>query len=134
MAAYTGRVQTRPDRHGHQHRHQQPFAYIAIFLVLALGALAFVVATHRSADTGSGGTPGPGNAIDCPRGEPKGFELSDVEGHTQEEVEQWADAKGMTVRVVVLDGEPMAATMDYRSDRINTQVEAGVVTRYCGNY
>jgi hypothetical protein len=119
---------------GGSSRHQHPLAYIALFLVLALGALAIVVATHRSTDTGSGGTPGPDNAFDCPRGQPQGFSLSDVEGRSLEEVEDWARAKGITVRVVVKDGEPMAATMDYRSDRVNTQVEAGVVTRYCGNY
>jgi hypothetical protein len=40
----------------------------------------------------------------------------------------------MTVRVVKQDGESFPVTMDFRTDRINTQVEAGVVTRYCGNY
>jgi hypothetical protein len=120
--------------HGSYERHQHPLWAVALFLIAALGALAIVVGSQGAPDTGSGGTPGPDNPADCPRGTPDGFKLSDVEGKTLDEVEHWAGGRGMSVRVVMEDGRPMAVTMDYRTDRINTQVEAGVVTRYCGNY
>lgn len=120
--------------HGRFESHQHPLVYVAVFLAFALGALAITTATHKAPDTGSGETPGPANSMDCTRGKPQGFTLSDVEGKTLEEAEQWAAGRGMTVRVVMLDGEPRAVTQDYRPDRVNTQVEAGVVTRYCGNY
>ncbi len=121
------------ETHGKYAKHQHPWIYVLIFLVIALGALAVTTASHKSADTGAGETPGPPSAMDCPRGEPKGFSLSDVEGKQLSEVESWAAGKGMTVRVVMEDGQSLPATMDYRPDRINTQVGAGVVTRYCGN-
>lgn len=38
-----------------------------------------------------------------------------------------AEAAGYTVRVAVVDGEPRALTMDYRPDRINVELENGVV-------
>ena len=71
--------------------------------------------------------------MECPQGTPEGFELSDVEGKSLAEVEDWAGENDMTVRVVMEDGQPNAMTMDYRTDRVNVQVEAGTVTRYCGN-
>lgn len=123
-------------------RHQNPLVFIAIFLVVALGALAVVVASRPSSETttlpptadgGSGGTPGEPSKFDCPRGTPEGFSINDVEGKQLSEVETWAKGNDMTVRVQVEDGKPMAMTMDYRPDRVNVQVEAGVVTRYCGN-
>jgi hypothetical protein len=107
---------------------------IIVFLALALGALVLITANNSAPDTGSGGTPGPDVATMCPQGVPEGFELSDVEGQTLSDVETWAAGKGWTVRVVAEDGESFPQTMDYRPDRVNTQVEAGVVTRYCGNY
>jgi hypothetical protein len=108
---------------------------IGIFLAIALGAMILILANNTSEDTGSGGTPGGSlQTNDCPRGTPEGFELSDVEGKTLSEVESWAAGEGMTVRVVVRDGQPLPTTMDYNADRINTQVEADVVTRYCGNF
>jgi len=107
---------------------------IFIFLAIALGALVLILANNTVPDTGSGGTPGADSALDCDRGEPEGFALSDVEGKSVSEVETWAAGKGWTVRVVAEDGEHFPVTLDYTEDRVNTQVEAGVVTRYCGNY
>lgn len=118
---------------GSYRRHQHPLIFIAIFLLLAGVALIFITVGSNNTDTGSGGTPGPEIGFQCTRGVPEGFELSDVEGKTLTEVESWAAGKDWTVRTVAVDGEPMAATMDYRPDRVNVQVEAGVVTRYCGN-
>lgn len=118
-------------------QHQNPVLFVAIFLVFALGALVLVLAVGGGGmDTGSGGTPGGSmNAGDCPRQDPpEGVELSDIEGKSVDEVETWATDNGYVVRVVKEDGESFAMTMDYRTDRVNTQVEAGVVTRYCGNF
>lgn len=125
-------------------RDQNPLFFIAIFLIVALGALVVVVASQPSSEPvdapqsalppgGSGGTPGEAGKFDCPRGTPKGFSIDDVEGRELSAVESWAAGKDMIVRVQVEDGRPMAMTMDYRPDRVNVQVEAGIVTRYCGN-
>jgi hypothetical protein len=116
-------------------KHQHPYWVIGVFLAIALGALVLILANNTApADIGSGGTPGPdATAFECTRGVPEGFALSDVEGHSLSDVETWAAGKGWTVRVVAEDGQPLAATADYSPDRVNTQVEAGVVTRYCGN-
>lgn len=113
--------------------HLRPVWVTLVLLAIALSALVLILAKSTGSDTGSGETPGAPNAFDCTRGDPKAFSLSDVEGKPLREVESWAESKGWTVRVVVKDGEPLATTADYSPDRVNTQVEAGVVTRYCGN-
>jgi hypothetical protein len=94
------------EHHTKYQRHQHPVWVIAIFLAIALGALILILANNTAPDTGSGGTPGPDSAMDCPRGTPEGFELSDVEGQELSDVEDWAADKGWTVRVVMEDGEP----------------------------
>lgn len=121
------------ENHAQHNRHQHPMWVIVVFLAIALGALILILANNTGPDTGSGGTPGPESAMDCTRGTPEGFELSDVEGKTLDEVEAWAASTGRTVRVQVDDGQAFPMTADYNPDRVNTQVEAGVVTRYCGN-
>lgn len=123
----------RSDHHGKFQKHQHPMWVIFIFLAFALGALVLILANNTAPDTGSGGTPGPDPAYNCTRGTPKGFALSDVEGKPLSEVQSWAARRGWTVRVVVEDGQSLAVTEDYSPDRVNTQVEVGVVTRYCGN-
>lgn len=50
-------------------------------------------------------------------------------GRTTEEAEAAATAAGYTVRVVSVDGEPKMTTMDYRTNRINLEIEDDVVTR-----
>lgn len=115
-------------------RHQDPRPYVAIFCAIALGALLIALIAGGPTESGSGAIPGPARATDCPRGEPSGFPLSKVEGRTPQQVELWAQSIGMTLRTVVKDGEMLARTADYRTDRINVQVDSGVVTRYCGNF
>ena len=39
-----------------------------------------------------------------------------------------AEENGWVVRVVRLDGEDLAATMDYVTNRVNVAIENGVVT------
>lgn len=50
-------------------------------------------------------------------------------GLTKEEAEEAAAEAGYTVRVTSEDGQMFPMTMDYRTDRINIEVENGVVTR-----
>jgi hypothetical protein len=47
---------------------------------------------------------------------------------TVDEATAWANERGMTVRVVKLDGESLPGTKDYRPERINVEVENGVIT------
>jgi hypothetical protein len=49
-------------------------------------------------------------------------------GTSAEEAEAAADAAGVTYRVVMVDGEPRAVTLDYRPDRVNVAIEDDVVT------
>ena len=51
-----------------------------------------------------------------------------VIGMTVDEATAWANERGMTVRVVKLDGESLPGTKDYRPERINVEVENGVIT------
>ena len=50
-------------------------------------------------------------------------------GLTKEQAEEVAADAGYTVRVTIEDGQMFPMTMDYRTDRINIEVENGVVTR-----
>ena len=118
---------------GKHHLHQHPLLFIGIFLVIALGALLMVIAGNQPDEQGTPSAATPMTPMECPQGTPEGLELSYVEGKSLAEVEDWAGENDMIVRVVMEDGQPNAMTMDYRTDRVNVQVEAGTVTRYCGN-
>lgn len=50
-------------------------------------------------------------------------------GLTKEQAEEVAAEAGYSVRVTIEDGQMFPMTMDYRTDRINIEVENGVVTR-----
>lgn len=52
-----------------------------------------------------------------------------LNGLTREQAEAAAEAAGYTVRVVREDDESYAMTMDYRTDRINIELDDGKVTR-----
>lgn len=49
-------------------------------------------------------------------------------GRTRAEAKAAAQAAGYTFRVVSVDGQPRAVTMDYRPDRIDATIVKGVVT------
>lgn len=50
-------------------------------------------------------------------------------GLSEEAAQTKAAASGYEVRIAMVDGEPRALTMDYRTDRINLELEDGVVVR-----
>jgi hypothetical protein len=62
--------------------------------------------------------------------------LKGMIGKTVEEAELWLTEvqpkNGKTdvvlVRAMIIDGEPMMGTMDYREDRVNVKVSAGRIT------
>ena len=58
--------------------------------------------------------------------QPPGW-TGDLVGMTEEEAGEHAAAHTATVRVVERDGQPLPMTMDYRPDRVNVVVAAGVV-------
>ena len=49
-------------------------------------------------------------------------------GLSEDEAEEAAAEEGWTVRVVTRDGEDLAATMDFRPNRVNVEVTDGEVT------
>lgn len=49
-------------------------------------------------------------------------------GQPLDKVQAACDAREIPHRVIELDGEPRPATMDYRPERLNFKVKAGLVT------
>ena len=75
--------------------------------------------------------PDPGVALPDPgaRVDPDDtVDLAPLVGMTLADAEAWAEARGMLVRPVVIDGEPLAVTEDFSLDRINVELKAGVVS------
>jgi phosphoglycolate phosphatase-like HAD superfamily hydrolase len=69
------------------------------------------------------------SAVQC-TGPPEAvFDATAIVGDTVKDATAAASAKGCSVRVVVEDGKPLAATQDFRPDRVNVVVEDGVVTK-----
>jgi hypothetical protein len=52
-----------------------------------------------------------------------------VTGMSQSAAEAYAEAAGVTVRIAYEDGEYFALTEDFRGDRINIYLHAGVIIR-----
>lgn len=55
--------------------------------------------------------------------------LEQYVGQSLEEFTGEAKASGFDTRIAMLDGEPLAGTMDYRTDRVNVAVDGDVVVR-----
>lgn len=115
------------------HHHKAHWPAIA-FAVLAIGAMVAILA-FGAEDTAENGqaSPEPQKYL-CEQAVPTDFELTDVEGKSFADAEAWAEDNNFTIRPVAIDGESLAQTQDYRTDRINVQVDNDIVTRYCGNY
>lgn len=120
--------------------HQKAHWPAIVFAVLAIGAMVAILAlgaeeTSNTKDTTNSGQPtAEPPEYFCDQAIPTEFELSDVEGKTFDDAEEWAEANNFTIRPTAIDGEQLAQTQDYRTDRINVQVDDDIVTRYCGNY
>lgn len=99
---------------------------------LAVAALVpFALVACGSDDDGgsSGTTPAAGESI--PAAESclgSGETIDGYVGLTEEEATAKAEADGYTIRVVGIDGECQAITMDLREDRVNIDLVDGKVT------
>ena len=54
-------------------------------------------------------------------------DVATLVGMTLADAEAWAGSRGLTIRPVKIDGEDLAVTKDYREDRINVEVNNGIV-------
>jgi hypothetical protein len=69
------------------------------------------------------------SAVQC-TGPPEGvFDATAVIGESVEDAMEAAADEGCQVRVTVEDGKPLAATQDFRPDRVNVAVKDGEVVR-----
>jgi len=74
-------------------------------------------------------------SIDCgtveviDRGTPGGFDANDYLGQTQATAVILAAANGFQARIVRIDDETFAVTLDAREDRINFEIDDGLVTK-----
>lgn len=107
------------------------FAILAILFVVAI--LAF---GDDSGESGESLTAVPESieAFCPPQQEEPDFDLTEIIGEDFDDAEEWATENGNTLRPIVIDGEPLAVTLDYREERINVAVEDDEVVAYCGNY
>lgn len=122
----------------HRQLHHNPWPFMLLFGVLALAALVAVIAAdNKSADPPQSQAPSPLPGADtntslCQPGGDAPFSLDEIEGKSLEDAEDWAEENDYSIRTVVIDGEPQAATMDYRPERVNVEVDSGTVTAFCG--
>ncbi len=117
----------------------------AMVVLVAAVVLGAVVLLNPSSDgdassvsVAAPGQPDPGVALPDPgvalpdpgaRVDPDDtVDLAPLVGMTLADAEAWAEARGMLVRPVVIDGEPLAVTEDFSLDRINVELKAGVVS------
>lgn len=94
--------------------------YIAVGVALAVAAIALggmYKFNHLSSQ--------PNHDVDGNR-----LARADYVGVSPAEAEARATANGVSFRVIMEDGQPLPATMDYRPGRINATVENGIVVGY----
>ena len=75
----------------------------------------------------TGGTPDPAEAPPVKGGTPEGDKA--FIGLTEAEGAALAKKRKLSSRVISVDGEPRPATMDYRADRVNFEIERGRIAR-----
>lgn len=118
----------------HRPHHHKAHWPAIVFAVLAIGAMVAILAFGAENTNENGKTSAEPREYLCEQAFPTDFELTDIEGKSFEDAEDWAEDNDYAIRPVAIDGEPQIQTMDYRTDRINVQVDDDTVTRYCGNY
>ncbi|MDQ1246674.1 MAG: hypothetical protein QG597_1042 [Actinomycetota bacterium] len=105
-------------------------AAMAVLLV-GCGSEGSVDDASGSASATTGGAPAQSRpALPPPVQEPDNEAVNAaLLGMSQAQAEAAATEAGYTVRIASVDGEGRAMTMDYRFDRINIELEGGLVTR-----
>lgn len=122
-------------------------------LLLALLVLLALAGCGEESDSGSGTDPSPpdlptattspdgsGAIPDLPQNEnpsavrctgpPRGvFDATEVIGEPIAPARRAARSEGCSIRVVERDGRPLAATDDFRPDRVNVATEQRLITR-----
>ncbi len=72
------------------------------------------------------------SAVQC-TGQPKEvFDATAIVGESLDEASKAAEAAGCMLREVIKDGKPLAATQDFRPDRINVATVNGQVKKITG--
>jgi hypothetical protein len=108
---------------------------LAVALLGACGSEGAVEDDGSSGATGAAASSpaadGSGNpALPPPTPEPDNDAVNAaLVGMSAAAAEEAASAAGYTVRIAVVDGEPRALTMDYRTNRINLELANDVVVR-----
>jgi hypothetical protein len=77
-------------------------------------------------------SPGDSGEVTEPKESPVSPAVPELVGLPEDEAADVAAAAGLEMRVTERDGEALAATMDYREDRVNVAVDGGVVVRVDG--
>ncbi|MBI5309888.1 MAG: hypothetical protein HZB14_02485 [Actinobacteria bacterium] len=112
---------------------------LSMAVVVFLLALA-VVGCGDGDDENYGATGSPGasgataaaNTRDCPPSKKKpSFDLRLLVGQPVDVAESYAKSNDYTMRAVWVDGEALAATMDYNPKRLNVAVRDDKVTQLC---
>jgi hypothetical protein len=91
--------------------------------VLALGLVAAACGDDEESASTTAETVAPADGEEALE-----FDESIVVGLSVEEAETAAEEAGFTVRIARQDGEDLALTMDFIPNRVNVEVEDGVVT------
>lgn len=106
-----------------QSRHSRRATFAAaVVLIVVTSAVGLTACGNGMSTGGSGGS-------DAASSAPTSTDPTvAVVGLTVAQAEEWARNHGYTVRVVEEDGTSNPGTMDFRTDRINVTVTAGVIT------
>lgn len=116
--------------------HQRAIWPILGFAIAALLALAAILAFGEESNKEPESLTAVPKSIEpfCPPQKAPDFDLSNVVGEDLDDAQEWAEGQGMSVRPIVIDGEPQAVTFDYRKSRINVAIDDDEVIAYCGMF
>ena len=124
----------------------RPSRYVAVVLAAGLAASVLVAcgssgepgddsasanaATDSPDEAATAADAGTSSPLPTPTTEPDDEAVNAaLVGLSEAAAQTKAAASGYEVRIAMVDGEPRALTMDYRTDRINLELEDGVVVR-----
>jgi outer membrane murein-binding lipoprotein Lpp len=103
----------------------------AAALVLAIGSLAGCAELTTTGEPADGSTTSAAveqgaGGVEAETAQIEQFAPT-ILGMTEQEAKSATEAAGYTFRVVEIDGQPQAVTMDYRIDRVNATINDGRV-------